>query len=129
MNHASDVRITPKFTSEENHVKKFLAVSLLALLLTGCDKPTIDATTDETMKTSIVKVREALPENKRDEFDNALKVVALSSINLGELLRKGMEGANDDSLAEKMREAFAGKTGEEVIAEAKKIMAEKELQQ
>ncbi|QHM70228.1 DUF6694 family lipoprotein [Mixta intestinalis] len=110
-------------------MKKFLAVSLLALLLTGCDKPTIDATTDETMKTSIVKVREALPENKRDEFDNALKVVALSSINLGELLRKGMEGANDDSLAEKMREAFAGKTGEEVIAEAKKIMAEKELQQ
>lgn len=109
-------------------VKKILAVSALALLLTGCDKPTVDTTSDESMKASIAKVRESLPEDKRPEFDNAIKVVAFSKVDLADIMKNGLAG-NKEDIDKKMREPFTGKTGEEIISYAKQVTAEREARQ
>lgn len=61
-------------------MKKLTGVIALALLLTACDKPKIDASSDQSMKESIQKVRESLPADKKAQFDDAVKVVAFSQI-------------------------------------------------
>ncbi|MTD40480.1 hypothetical protein GIX45_18010 [Erwinia sp. CPCC 100877] len=109
-------------------MKKILAVSMLALLLTGCDKPTIDTTSDESMKASIAKVRESLPEDKRAEFDNAINVVAFNKVDWADIMKNGLDG-NKEDFDKKMREPFAGKTGEEIISYAKQVTAEREARQ
>lgn len=109
-------------------MKKILAVSVLALLLSGCDKPKIDATSDESMKASVAKVRESLPEGKRAEFDNAIKAIAFSNVDLADIMSKGL-ASNKEYFDKKMREPFAGKTGEEVISYANKVTAEREIRQ
>ncbi|HFV9236931.1 DUF6694 family lipoprotein [Enterobacter mori] len=105
-------------------MKKIVGVILLSFLLAGCDKPKIDSSTDDAMKSSIAKVRESLPENKRGEFDNALQVVAFSNINMADLIQSDKE-----DLSKKMRDSLSGKTADEVISYAQKVNAEKELKQ
>lgn len=109
-------------------MKKIIGVILLSFLLSACDKPQIDSSTDDAMKSSIAKVRESLPENKREEFDSALKVVVFSNINMADLMRASSESDKED-ISKKMREPLAGKTGEEVISYAQKITVERELKQ
>lgn len=109
-------------------MKKIFGVLLLSCLLAGCDKPKIDSSTDDAMKSSIAKVRESLPENKREEFDSALKVVAFSNINMSDLMRASSDSDKED-IGKKMREPLSGKTGEEVISYAQQVTAERELKQ
>lgn len=83
------------------------------------------------MKSSIQKVRDSLPEDKRASYDDAIKVVAFSNLNLKDLMRAGMTN-NTAGIEAEMRSALAGKTGEEVITYADKIRkdrAEKEKTQ
>lgn len=112
-------------------MKKAIGAIIIALILTGCDKPKIDTSTDESMKTSIHKVRESLPEEKRASFDEALKVVAFSQLSMKDLMQAGM--ADDPSLVEgKLKESLSGKTADDVISYASTIMkerAEKEKEQ
>lgn len=109
-------------------MKKIVGVLFLSFLLAGCDKPKIDSSTDDAMKSSIAKVRESLPENKREEFDNALKIVAFSNINMADLMRASSESDKED-LSKKMREPLSGKTGDEIISYAQQVTAERELKQ
>ena len=109
-------------------MKKIWAIGVLVLLLAGCDKPKIDATSDESMKQSIEKVRESLPENKRAEFDNAIKVAIFSNVNFADILNSGAS-VDKEELDRKFRETLSGKTGDEVISYAQKINAERELKQ
>lgn len=109
-------------------MKKIIGVIMLSCLLAACDKPKIDSSTDDAMKSSIAKVRESLPENKRDEFDSALKVVAFSNINMADLMRASSDTDKED-ISKKMRAPLAGKTGEEVISYAQQVTAERELKQ
>ncbi|WP_449543264.1 DUF6694 family lipoprotein [Enterobacter ludwigii] len=109
-------------------MKKIVGVILLSCLLAGCDKPKIDSSTDDAMKSSIAKVRESLPENKREEFDSALQVVAFSNINMADLMHASSDNDKED-LNKKMREPLSGKTAEEVISYAQKVTAERELKQ
>ncbi|MEE9128976.1 MAG: DUF6694 family lipoprotein [Phycisphaerales bacterium] len=98
-----------------------LAIALA--VLAGCSDPTIDASSDESMKQSVKKVREALPESKRVEFDEALQVLAFSKINMKDLFAEGAMGAGN--LEGKVRDSLDGKTGEQVIAAAERIRAER----
>ncbi|WP_130626065.1 DUF6694 family lipoprotein [Enterococcus sp. A8] len=107
-------------------MKKIVGVLLLSCLLVGCDKPKIDSSTDAAMKSSIAKVRDSLPENKREEFDNALKVVAFSNINMADLMRSTSNNDNEE-ISKKMRESLSGKTGEEIISYAQQVTAEREM--
>jgi len=108
---------------------KILITPLLisAMFLVGCSEPTVDATTDESMKDSIAKVREALPENKRAEYDEAVQLMAFSQINLKSLFAEGAAGAGN--IKSKMKDAVHGKTGNQIIAKANQIKIEREQKQ
>jgi hypothetical protein len=72
------------------------------------------------MKTSIENVRQSLSKERKEKFDNALNILVFSQINLRGLF---VDGATDTSLSKaKMKDVLDGKSGEEVIAEAEKII-------
>ena len=96
----------------------------LTLLLTACAKPRVDTSSDEAMKRSIKAVRESLPENERAKFDESLRIVALSQVDFSTLVATGSSGVN---LTEaKVKEVLAGKTAEEIIASADRIITERQ---
>ncbi|WP_312686461.1 DUF6694 family lipoprotein [Kosakonia sp.] len=109
-------------------MKKFAVAMTFALILSGCDsQPTIDTSSEASMKTSIQKVRESLPEAKRAAYDDALQVIVLSRLNLKDLMQAGAN-QNTAQLEEKMKGDLTGKTGEEIIAYADKIRKERAAQ-
>lgn len=103
-----------------------LTILILLIPLNVIAAPKIDATTDETMKKTIEVVRASLPENKREAFNDALKTVMFSQIDMGDLIASGSSGVN---LVEgKVKQALHGKTGEEVIALAEQIKKKNQQQ-
>lgn len=104
-------------------MNKKLILLLLMIFIVGCSDPKIDASSDESMKASIEKVRQSLPQDKKDKFDEALKVLAFSTIDLKGLFAEGASGVG--STKGKMKEALNGKTGTEVIEEADRIKRER----
>lgn len=107
--------------------RTWLVAVLLMLALYGCADPKVDTSSDEKMKTSIEKVRQSLPQEKRADFDRALQLLALNQIDLSNLFATGSTGA--DLTAAKMKDAINGKTGPEIIAEAQKIEAQRKEQE
>ena len=92
---------------------KFIFIPLLALLFLGCGDPKIDASTDETMKSSVYEIRRSLPEDQKDKFYDALQTVIFYN----------MMPPNGSKV--KLQDALDGKNAKEVLVEAQKI--EKEL--
>lgn len=109
-------------------MKKLLIFMLAFGVFFGCADPKVDGTSDETMKDSIAKVRESLPDDKKPEFDEALQILAFSQFDFGELMAAGMTD-NTDFLESKMRIAVNGKTADQIMAEANKIKIEREMRQ
>ena len=105
-------------------MKKVMAALAIVLSLSSCDKPKIDTSSDESMKTSIQKVRESLPENQRTAYDSALKVVALNHLNFTDLMQAGMT-KNTSGIEAQMKSELSGKTGEEIISYAETIRKER----
>ena len=105
--------------------KLLLLVVVLAL---ACAPPKIDTSTDEKMKESIARVRESLPEGKRGEFDDALRDLALADLDFSDFMAQG-QNPNADLLGAKMKKRLDGKTGEQVLADAAKLKAERERKQ
>lgn len=98
----------------------FLAV---VLAVSGCSEPTIDASDKKSLKSSVENVRNSLPDSRKDEFDNAFQLLAMSQIDFADLMA---EGQTDSGLLEqRMRDSVHGKTAEEVISEADRIQAER----
>ena len=109
--------------------KMILALLSMSLVLSACSKPKIDTSTDQTMERSMKKVKESLPANKQQEFEESLKVVAFGTMdraNVEEVFRASFSGEPTDTKAIEagMKESVEGKTGEEVIALAQKIRTE-----
>lgn len=102
---------------------RVLGVVIAVVILAGCSDPKIDASSDESMKTSVEKVKGALSESKQKEFDEALQVLAFSQIDMRDLFSAGSAGIGN--LEGKVRQSLDGKTGEQVIAEAERIRAER----
>jgi hypothetical protein len=94
------------------------------VFLASCSEPTVDATTDESMKISVAKVRESLPAGKRADFDEAIQLLAFSSFNLKSLFSEG--AASVGNLKGKMKDNVHGKTGYQIIAEANQIKIERQ---
>lgn len=63
---------------KDRDMKKLTGVIALALLLTACDKPKIDASSDQSMKESIQKVRDSLPAEKKLSLMMRLKLLPLA---------------------------------------------------
>lgn len=58
-------------------MKKFFIPTLIILCLVAC-KPTLDASSKQAMKTSADKIRETLPSEKQNQFDEAMIVIIMS---------------------------------------------------
>lgn len=102
---------------------KKIAVSVLTLALVGCSDPKVDATSQESMKASLEKVRESLPEEKRAELDQALALLAFSQIDMESLMAGSTTVAS--SYTAKLKDVLGGKTGSEIIAAASRIETER----
>lgn len=105
-------------------MRKLTGVIALAFLLTACDKPKIDASSEQSMKESIQKVRESLPDDKKSQFDEAIKVVIFNQVNISEIMQGG--ASSRDVYEAKFKKALEGKTGDEVINYAESIQLERE---
>lgn len=101
----------------------FSLLAVMLIILSGCSKPAINASSEDSMKKSIEKMRESLPESKRAEFDEALQVLAFSKVELKDLVAEGTAGIG--SVGDKVRQTLDGKTAEQIIAEAGRIQAER----
>ena len=99
-------------------------ISVALLFLTGCSKPTVDTSSGEAMKSSMEKVKASLPEDQRDDFEEAVGIVAFSGFDLSDLYQASQ--LDTGATERKMKEALDGKTGEEIISLAIEIKAENE---
>lgn len=110
---------------------KSIIVIVFTFLLIGCDKiipePTLDASTNESMKLSSKKVRDSLPEVDRDKFDDALKILAFSQINMKSIFFEGIAGAKETLKV--VKDSFNGKTAKQIMAEADRIRIERKERQ
>ena len=99
----------------------------VALVVSGCSKPTIDTSSDETMKASAQKVRESLPESKRAEFDEAIQILAFSQLDMSTIMAGGASGAA--AIEAKVKGTLSGKNAEEIIAQAAQVKAERQARE
>lgn len=117
-------------------MKKLIVIGLCVFVLAGCDKPKIDASSEEAIKTSISKIKDSLPEDQKERFSDSAALVITSHFNIGDLMKDAFSGkssADIKVLAEtKKQEAFKsldGKTADDIIAEADKIRAERAVKE
>ena len=99
------------------------ALSLSALVLVGCSDPRVDTSSMPAAVVSIEKVRESLPTYKRDEFDTALKIIAMSSFNGIDLFNP--QRMNAAEIAESANAYMHGLTGDEIIERADKMLRQR----
>ncbi|PHM31050.1 DUF6694 family lipoprotein [Xenorhabdus innexi] len=111
-------------------MRKLLVICLLGFTLTGCDKQLkIDGTNEIAVKTSIEKIRDTLPEDKKLKFDDALNIVMIHSIDFDELFKNNQHGNIKfeamESLEKNFYQSLNGKTADQIINEAEKIKQNK----
>ena len=99
------------------------ALSLSALVLAGCSDPKVDTSSMPAAVVSIEKVRESLPTYKRDEFDTALKIIAMSSFNGIDLFNP--QRMNAAEIAESANAYMHGLTGDEIIERADEMLRQR----
>ena len=83
--------------------------------------PTIDGSSEEAMEASIDAMKESLPAEQQAEFEQALQLIAMDGMNLGDLMQ-GEKGA--EQIIQRYAEDLDGLTAEEVIAKGEAIEAE-----
>ena len=77
------------------------------------------------MKSSIEAVKKSHSEDKRDKFEEAIKIVVFSEIDLSDLFSASQ--VDTGATERKMKESLDEKTGDEVIKLAASIIAEREV--
>lgn len=80
------------------------------------------------MKESVDEVRDSLPEERRHEFDQAIRELAFANLSLEDLMMQG-QMENVEYWGSKMKARLADKTGPEIIAEAETLRREREQMQ
>ncbi|MGM0543713.1 MAG: DUF6694 family lipoprotein [Pseudomonadota bacterium] len=96
------------------------ALSLSVVVLAGCSEPRVDTSSMPAAVVSVEKVRESLPTYKRDEFDQALTIMAMSSFDGIDILNP--QPLNAAEIAESANAHMHGLTGDEVIEKANEML-------
>lgn len=119
-----DVFVICKVIQKPNKMNKLiLSLSLCVIMLAACTKK-IDSTNEESLKTSIEDIKASLDSDKKEEFEEAMKLVMFQGLDLGSLMK---DGSADNTFTD-MRSKLDGKTADDIIEEAEKIKAQKELE-
>lgn len=97
------------------------------VLLAGCGEPVVNTSTEANMETSIEKVRNALPVERRAKFDEALQVISFNQFDFGSMLSEAFAGGqpNMDRAVTNIHAMIEGRTGEEIIQLADKVVRER----
>jgi hypothetical protein len=101
--------------------KKMMVFVLTVALVAACSSdPKFNASSPETTRESISRLRSALPENRRPEFEKAIRT-----------LLRGDLPTNDPASAltemtEELRLSLDGKNAQQIIAEATRVKGERE---
>lgn len=91
-----------------------LAPFVLLFALTGCGEPTIDSSSQETMKSSMAEMMESLPEEKQQALQ-----ASLAQLFLKVGFTAMQNGASEEDINAKIAESISGKTADEIIALSK----------
>ena len=100
-------------------MKKLGLIIVLSALLAACGAPTLDATSEESRKSSIERMKQALPDGERGRFERAVMIVAMDGLSIAD-----SGGSVDAALV-----TLDGKTAEEIMSEADSIVAAREARE
>jgi hypothetical protein len=100
------------------HSYALVAVLSAVTFCAGCSDPTIDASSEESMKASVEKVGASLDAAKREQFEEAVAMLGISVVQ-----SPGVFG-DEAAMKKQMKETFDGKTADEIIAAGEKAKAE-----
>jgi hypothetical protein len=100
-----------------------LAALSVCVCVAACGPPSFDASSDESIRESIARVRASLPDGQRKEFDEAFLVVAMHGLSPQQRLSGTV---TPESIAVLAKEQLAGKTAEQIIEEANRLRVETE---
>ncbi len=104
--------------------KKMMVFILTAALLAACSSDSkFNASSPETTKESISRLKYALPESRRPEFERAIRTILQGS------LRTNDPAAESAEMTEEVRLSLDGKNAEQIIAEAARVKGEREKQE
>jgi hypothetical protein len=92
---------------------------MIVFLFSSCTK-VIDSSSEEAMVSSIEKIKKSLDGEKKEQFEESMKLIMLHGLDFGELMQ---EGGAEEAVSD-MRAKLDGKTADDIIAEGKKIKAE-----
>ncbi|WP_256898329.1 DUF6694 family lipoprotein [Pseudomonas syringae] len=116
-----------RFTDHEGSFMRRTAVLLIsALALSGCGQPKLDASSDEALQKSITKVSDSLSGEKKEQFKSNVQLVALSQLDMGRVLKGESNGTTAKM---NMLSVLDGKTADDVAAEAKRIVEERQARE
>jgi hypothetical protein len=102
------------------------AVAIVALA--ACAAPRLDTSSPESIQQSVKRLRESLPKDKQTKFDEAVMTVVTTKALEGGLVglaALGAAGKKPEELAAQFLAPLNGKTADEIIAEADRIVAER----
>lgn len=102
-------------------------LALTASLLSGCGEPTIDGSTEESFKASVNQIKNTLPEQKQDEFQEAVMLLSFSQVDFSNILQEGASGI--ESAAQKSRRKLDGKTADQVLSEAEDVLIKRKARE
>ncbi|MBQ0212520.1 MULTISPECIES: DUF6694 family lipoprotein [Proteus] len=107
-------------------MKKLLVICLFSVMLSGCEKPqqTLDGSNVESLRMSIVEMRNSLPLDEQARFDEAIELAILNDINFNDLVIAGRH-KNGDMITRKMCQSLDGKTVKEIFSQAEEIKVQK----
>lgn len=104
---------------------KFWMSMIVVALLAGC-QPKLDGSSNEAMTASTAKIKESLTPEEVKKFEESLKIIALSELNLKSIL-SGEKSEVD--FAGKMKKTLDGKGYSDVVAMADKIKEDRKLRE
>lgn len=99
------------------------AILLSVLMMAGCSDPKIDTSSMPASVVSVEKVRESLPDYKRDDFDQGLIIIATATFNGIDILNPHRMNAAE--IAELANAQMHGLTGDQVIRRADEILRQR----
>ena len=99
--------------------KVTLFLGVIAILLSSCAKK-IDGSSEEAMKSSIEKIKNSLDDEKKEKFEESMKLIMFNGLDFGKLMQ---EGGAEETVSD-MKSKLDGKTADDIIAEGAKIQAE-----
>ncbi len=94
-------------------------LGVIVILLSSCTKE-IDGSSEEAMKSSIEKIKKSLDAEKKEKFEESMKLIVFHGLDFRKLMQ---EGGTEETVSD-MKFKLDGKTADDIIEEGEKIQVE-----